>query len=56
MRRNSDLINYSDAVIIIHDGKSPGTKDSLKKARKKEAEGKLQVYYVNLDTKLSLFI
>lgn len=51
MLRNSQLIEYSDAVIIIHDGVSKGTKDSWTKAKKKG----IPIYYINTSIKHPLF-
>lgn len=34
-RRNLDMGNYADSLIAIWDGKSPGTKNMIKVARKK---------------------
>lgn len=32
--RNSEMVKEADALIAFHDGKSPGTKDVIDKARK----------------------
>jgi hypothetical protein len=51
-RRNSEIINDSDAVIAFWDGESKGTADSINKANEKG----LDVFIYNYVTKqLSLF-
>ena len=35
IRRNADMVNYADACIVFWDGKSTGTKSTIKFAEKK---------------------
>ncbi len=42
-RRNTDMAKYSDALILVWDGKSPGSKNMLKEAKHFE----LQIYVHN---------
>lgn len=44
IKRNEQMAHYSDALIAIYDGKSPGTKHMINYAKKK----KLRVYIKNL--------
>jgi hypothetical protein len=42
--RNQEMANYADALILIWDGQSPGSRDMLKKAKGKG----LQIHIVEV--------
>jgi len=51
--RNTDIIDAADIVFAFWDGKSPGTKDSIKKAMSR-AKTLFVCRYLDRDTKLNI--